>query len=174
MATAARPDTSVARRCGSDDHSGMQSRRALALLCSLTLAAGVTTVAVRADGDAGPRYPTVRVVATPSGYTVRWTNSTDVDYDPLTVHTVVYTKDGLIEASFLDPDIDHVPGCCSLRLVHRASATFELPRMSHPVGWIEFVDLFYGRPKSQTVLPRILCTFHPSGRSTCRRERQDR
>jgi hypothetical protein len=145
----------------------------LALSCALILFAGVATVLVRARDNASPRYPTVRVASDATGYTVRWMNRTHVDYDPLTVHTIFYTKHGLIQRTFLRAGVDHLPGCCEIRLPHGGSTTIHFPPMRHPVGWIEFVDLYYGGLKSQQALPRILCTRHLNDRITCIPERSD-
>ncbi len=140
------------------------------MACALTAAAGVTTVVFDQLGNSGPLYPKVQVTSSPSGYTVRWTNPTSRTFDPLTVHTVLYARDGKFVGTFLNADADHVPGCCSISLPPGGSADIHLPKTQHKATWIEFVDLYYGGVKSQLALPRVLCHVGRGDRITCRQE----
>lgn len=152
------------------DDLHVRIRGLLAIASVLTATAGVTTVVVDQLGDSGPRYPKVQVTSTRTGYAVRWTNSTSRTFDPLTVHTVLYARDGKFVDTFLNADVDSAPGCCSISLPPGGSADIHLPKPQHKVAWIEFVDLYYGGVKTQLALPRVLCHVGRGDRITCRQE----
>ena len=147
----------------------MRLRGSLALLCAMTITAGVVTVVTRQQTER-IKAPIVQIESTGDGYRLQWSNPNEhFDYSPLRFDIEVLARDGLIQSSFLIPqERTTAPGCCHISLRAGANGTTLLPRMRLPVGWIGFVDVQAGNPYRGPHFPDILCRFGLDGRSACR------